>query len=1462
MFLLVVLLLLLAILFYLSATENGTSRLLGWASSRLPALTIEKTQGALLDELTVQTIVWQKDGLSVEVSDATLELSVPTPDIQVNKLIAKRITVQLPKTVEEPDDNQPFSIVIPNIHLPLNIDLSQVEVDELVIHQGEALITLRDVTLRAEVKNDTLLLHQLAGDLYDDEGSVVVAAKGEMGLSTPHLIDLKVNATANSQRIGVGTIKLAAQGEVTNYELNIEGDWKYASYPTYAVDFNAKGNLEQLEVKKLHLDGDAGAVELQGHMTWSPELNWDLALTGKKLNPAVFVPDYSGELTMVWATTGSLTDKVRMQLELKQLTGRLQDYPIDANMQLAIEDNVVTLNTLQAQVGDNQLTATGKAGEKLDIDWQFDAPKLAQFHKSIEGHLDGKGRLVGKPSESQFALSIVQLKGKVLDYPVQAKGGVRVDDQLLSVQDLSFSVGKNRIALNGSADEKQGIDWQLQAKDLSQLSPELKGKLQGNGNIKGLLDGSKAIFSIVQLKGKVLNYPIRAKGNVRIDDQLLSAQNFSVSVGDNRIALNGSADEKKGINWKLQAKNLSQLSPELKGTLEGKGNVKGLLDGSRATLHIETLAGRIQDFPVQAKGTLTVKDQVINAQNVLLNVGKNQLKLNGNAAEDLGVDWEINAPKLSQLHSELKGNIKGSGKASGALDGSAFKLHIARLKGKLQGRPLSAKGKISAKSGEITLDDVLVQAGKNRLQVDGKASEPFDLKWKLDAPRLKQVWADLGGSLKSKGRLSGKLDALQIQADLKGKRLRYQDISIRAIDMTAKQKGSVYDLNVRLQAIKQGETLIQKVILDGKGKITAHTLSLALQHKDGKVDLQATGGWKKEQWKGALEQLNLRDTPAGNWQLNKAVQIKASAEMVSSSDFCLANKANAQICAETKWSAKKGVQSKGRLQRIPMAMARPWLPETVTFAGLVNANFDFKQQNGKPKGELDLQLPDSSVTLRMAEGKTEVLHYRNTFAKVMINDKKARFNAAIELKDRGLLQAEGKVDLADNPQQSQLNASATISVPDLNWVEQFSNDIDQLQGKLQGKVSVAGTLGKPRVTGALQLQNASLLLPETGAHLEAINLTVQANRADQLLITGTLKAGEGILNAKGKLTLAQLPKWSADMTLSGKRLLLMNTHEVQAYVSPQLTIKASPDKVAIDGTVTIPETTITLRELPVSAKKRSDDIVIVRRSQQSRGQHSKVTRASGETRSEASSALSIKPNVNVVLGDDVSFSGFGLDTHLTGKLQILTIKQETVAQGVLSIVDGVYKAYGQDLEIEKGRLLFDGAIDNPGLDVRAVRHVPNDIQVGIALRGTAQNPESELFSEPQQTQTDTLSYLLTGRSISSASSGDSAMLTNAITGLGIDGGESLAQKIGGKLGFDEVGIGSSDGNYKDSELSLGKKIGSKLYVKYIVGLFDSLQKVAVTYQINQRLQAEVRSGEQQEADVHYKFNTDKGLFGR
>ena len=140
-------------------------------------------------------------------------------------------------------------------------------------------------------------------------------------------------------------------------------------------------------------------------------------------------------------------------------------------------------------------------------------------------------------------------------------------------------------------------------------------------------------------------------------------------------------------------------------------------------------------------------------------------------------------------------------------------------------------------------------------------------------------------------------------------------------------------------------------------------------------------------------------------------------------------------------------------------------------------------------------------------------------------------------------------------------------------------------------------------------------------------------------------------------------------------------------------------------------------------------------------------------------------------------------------------------------------------------------------------------------------PESTLFSSPQQTQSDTLSYLLTGRAMSGLSGDQSSLLVDAVTQLGVAGGESLVQQLGGSLGLDDVGLNSKSGDISQSELSLGKRLGPRLYVRYIVSLFDSLQRVALTYQVNKRLQVEVKSGIHQSVDLIYKIDTNKGPLG-
>ena len=203
----------------------------------------------------------------------------------------------------------------------------------------------------------------------------------------------------------------------------------------------------------------------------------------------------------------------------------------------------------------------------------------------------------------------------------------------------------------------------------------------------------------------------------------------------------------------------------------------------------------------------------------------------------------------------------------------------------------------------------------------------------------------------------------------------------------------------------------------------------------------------------------------------------------------------------------------------------------------------------------------------------------------------------------------------------------------------------------------------------------------------------------------------------------------------------------------------------------------------------------------------------------------------------------------------LYYQQELFAEGSVKVINGVYKAYGQDLKITHGRLVFNGPIDNPGMDIKAVRNLP-DVEAGIHLTGTVQKPKTKLFSnDPSLSQTDILSYLLTGRKLAEASGDESSMLLSAITSLGVSGGEGIARNIGTTLGLDSVNI-NSDNGLDSSELELGKRLGPDLYLKYIVGIFDALQHVAIEYRVNKHLTLEAQSGTNQGFDLIYKIEKD------
>jgi translocation and assembly module TamB len=193
------------------------------------------------------------------------------------------------------------------------------------------------------------------------------------------------------------------------------------------------------------------------------------------------------------------------------------------------------------------------------------------------------------------------------------------------------------------------------------------------------------------------------------------------------------------------------------------------------------------------------------------------------------------------------------------------------------------------------------------------------------------------------------------------------------------------------------------------------------------------------------------------------------------------------------------------------------------------------------------------------------------------------------------------------------------------------------------------------------------------------------------------------------------------------------------------------------------------------------------------------------------------------------------------------------------LVNGRYRAYGQNLIIREGDILFTSSLDRPFLNIEAVRDpdlTSDSVVAGLRVEGAAQNPSVSVFSEPVMEQQQVLSYMLTGRGMGQ-SSGDSqdTILTNALLSLGLGQSENLISKVGNKLGFEDVNLdtlGQGDG----TQLSLSGSIAPGVQLRYGVGVFDSISEVAIRYELNPRLYIEAISGVSNAIDIYYQFSIE------
>ena len=242
--------------------------------------------------------------------------------------------------------------------------------------------------------------------------------------------------------------------------------------------------------------------------------------------------------------------------------------------------------------------------------------------------------------------------------------------------------------------------------------------------------------------------------------------------------------------------------------------------------------------------------------------------------------------------------------------------------------------------------------------------------------------------------------------------------------------------------------------------------------------------------------------------------------------------------------------------------------------------------------------------------------------------------------------------------------------------------------------------------------------------------------------------------------------------------------------------------------------------------------------------------------------LGIIPQIDMVLelGNDFRFKGQGADVKLLGEVRLKTearvgeSKQSNLrATGVVRVDQGYYKFYGQNLTVERGQITFQGPVDDPALNIRAVRTVGTN-EVGVEVTGTLANPSARLVSTPDMPDEEKLSWLLFGRSSSTLNTSDgSAIAGAAALLLGSDQG----RKITDKLGIDSFNFGSSDSGLEGTVIGVGKRLSNRFAVSYEQGLENVTGVVKVTWTLSRNWEIILRGGSINGADIQYSKRFDK-----
>ncbi|WP_420874520.1 translocation/assembly module TamB domain-containing protein [Paraburkholderia tropica] len=786
--------------------------------------------------------------------------------------------------------------------------------------------------------------------------------------------------------------------------------------------------------------------------------------------------------------------------------------------------------------------------------------------------------------------------------------------------------------------------------------------------------------------------------------------------------------------------------------------------------------------------------------------------------------------------------------------------------------PLTGAGLIQLAGTRILPSRANLSVAGNTVDLQGSFGARGDrLRFKVDAPQLDRLGFGVAGQVAANGDLTGTFAHPDVALDYKLDNVVFGDnrvghaqghaeahdgangalafntdasnIAVAGVDIAS--------LTARLSGTRAHHTLTASA----KGKLQGQPIDLSVA-ANGKLTDTREGS----RWDGTVTQLQNRGVP--DLTMQSPLTVSAGAGKVTLGAT--------RIVAEGAALDLKGfdldhgrIRSAGSLTNVSvarmMALRQQFTgePSTLKTDLVFDGDWDFSI-GPTATGYVQLKRRSGDVTVEIGRGLASLglgdINARAAFS----GGNRLTLAAHAQASRVGVIDVDANTTLAPRDgvltvvDEAPLGGTIKANVPSLKTTGGLLGPSYLLDGHLALQLALGGTVAKPDLTGSLIGDGLSATVVDQGVQLKdgVIHIALSHNLVDFQQVE--FHGASGTLRATGRVRLDnEDPDLTANIVADKLELFAAPDRRLSLSGSASVANGGHLGGMQIDGKFTVDHA---LFDLPESAAPSlGDDVVLVRPDGTTRGGPPPLDETAS---TKPAPRFAPRANIDINLGRNFRFRGQGADLGLAGTITAMSAPGVPLrAVGNVRVTEGSsYTAFGRKLNIENGFFTFNGPVANPGINILAMRR-NQQVEAGVSVTGTVQAPVAKLVSEPNVTDNEKLSWLLFGHGTDQGNNlGQQSAMTTALALLGSAQGKRIAQSIG----LDEFSIGRSDVGLTDPQVvMLSKAINERLVIGYEQGLQSAANAIKATINFSRYWSVSVYGGTFNGADINYTRRFDR-----